>query len=130
MPWPPQRTAPSSYWRTWGAPSGEKHPDPKKSSQRWAGIVPGAVTGAAFLAYLSHWAAPALFTRPIYQVLSRAVRRRDSVQYLLSLFHSQEPLNTRVVRIWLDWIPTRWSVRLRVAVEEGVTHATRGATEK
>jgi hypothetical protein len=38
-------------------------PDPKKSNQRWAGIVPGAVTGAAFLAYLSHWAAPVLFTR-------------------------------------------------------------------
>jgi hypothetical protein len=39
-----------------------KHPDMKHSSQRWAGIVPGMVTGAAFLAYLDHWAAPALFT--------------------------------------------------------------------
>jgi hypothetical protein len=36
---------------------------PKNASQRWVGTVPGAVTGAAFLAYLSHWAAPALFTQ-------------------------------------------------------------------
>jgi len=38
-------------------------PDPKKPSQHWAGIVPGAVTGAAFVAYLSHWAAPELFSQ-------------------------------------------------------------------
>jgi hypothetical protein len=37
-------------------------PGPKKPSLHWAGIVPGAVTGAAFVAYLSHWAAPQLFT--------------------------------------------------------------------
>jgi hypothetical protein len=41
----------------WGRPGHTKTTD-----QRWAGIVPGAITGAAFLAYLSHWAAPALFT--------------------------------------------------------------------
>jgi hypothetical protein len=36
---------------------------PKNTPQRWLGTVPGAVTGAAFLAYLSHWAAPALFSQ-------------------------------------------------------------------
>src|SRR5215469_9742727 len=44
----------STYWG--------RAADPKKGSHRWAGVVPGAVTGAAFLAYLSHWAAPAMFT--------------------------------------------------------------------
>ena len=38
-------------------------PNPKKPSLHWAGIVPGAVTGAAFVAYLSHWAAPELFSQ-------------------------------------------------------------------
>ena len=38
-------------------------PDPKKPVLHWAGIVPGAVTGAAFVAYLSHWAAPELFSK-------------------------------------------------------------------
>jgi hypothetical protein len=45
----------------WGSLWG-RGPDPKKTSHQWAGIVPGALTGVAFLAYLSHWAAPALFT--------------------------------------------------------------------
>jgi hypothetical protein len=40
----------------WGRP-------PKNASQRWLGTIPAAVTGAAFLAYLSHWAAPALFSQ-------------------------------------------------------------------
>ncbi|MGO8949361.1 MAG: hypothetical protein ACLQUY_17270 [Ktedonobacterales bacterium] len=37
---------------------------PKTSSQRWFGIIPGAVNGIAFLAYLGNWAAPDLFSQP------------------------------------------------------------------
>lgn len=66
---------------------------PKTGFQRWVGIVPGAVTGLAFLAYLNQWAAPALFSHTFrtYFPLFFAIGVAVNLLFLLVVAKSHSP---------------------------------------